>query len=222
MSQSHLICQPSILYFGTPVVLISTVNEDGSPNLAPFSSIWWLGWRGMLGISNGSKTSRNLRRTRECVLNLPSVREVNSVNHLACLTGIRDVPDAKKARGYSYEPHKFEAAALTPVPSQTVAPPRVLECPVHLEAVVSRQHPMMQDEPNHSDLFGAVEVRITRAHIRQDILSGRDTNRVDPDKWRPLIMSFQKFYGLASGQIHVSRLAEIPEHLYRLPNSETL
>ena len=27
-------------------------------------------------------------------------------------------------------------------------------------------------------------------------------NRIDPDKWRPLIMSFQKFYGLASGQVH--------------------
>jgi hypothetical protein len=26
---------PAILYWGTPVVLVSTVNEDGAPNLAP-------------------------------------------------------------------------------------------------------------------------------------------------------------------------------------------
>jgi flavin reductase (DIM6/NTAB) family NADH-FMN oxidoreductase RutF len=31
----HLRSESTILYFGTPVVLISTVNEDGSYNLAP-------------------------------------------------------------------------------------------------------------------------------------------------------------------------------------------
>lgn len=30
--------QPKILYFGTPVVLLSARNEEGSPNLAPMSS----------------------------------------------------------------------------------------------------------------------------------------------------------------------------------------
>ena len=37
----HQTIEPAILYFGTPVVLISTLNEDGSPNLAPMSSAWW-------------------------------------------------------------------------------------------------------------------------------------------------------------------------------------
>lgn len=31
----HQVTQRAILYLGTPVVLISTVNEDGSANLAP-------------------------------------------------------------------------------------------------------------------------------------------------------------------------------------------
>ena len=31
----HVLTDPPILYFGTPVVLISTVNPDGHPNLAP-------------------------------------------------------------------------------------------------------------------------------------------------------------------------------------------
>ena len=35
---------PKILYFGTPVALISSVNEDESSNLAPISSFWALGW----------------------------------------------------------------------------------------------------------------------------------------------------------------------------------
>jgi flavin reductase (DIM6/NTAB) family NADH-FMN oxidoreductase RutF len=46
----HQITDPAILYFGTPVVLISTLNFDGTPNLAPMSSAWWLGHHGMLGL----------------------------------------------------------------------------------------------------------------------------------------------------------------------------
>ena len=43
--------------------------------------------------------------------------------------------------------------------------------------------------------------------------------RVDPDKWRPLIMSFQKFYGLGE-QVHESGLATIPEILYHNPDMD--
>ena len=38
---------------------------------------------------------------------------------------------------------------------------------------------------------------------------------IDPDEWRPLIMSFQRFYGLTGEQAGGSRLAEIPEESYR-------
>lgn len=218
MFSPHVIGEPSILYFGTPVVLISTLNDDGTPNLAPMSSAWWLGWRCMLGLSNVSKTPQNMIRTGECVLNLPSVDQVGAVNRLARLTGTKDVPEVEKAMGYTYEPRKFEAARLTPIASQTVAPPRVLECPVQLEAVVSGRHDMMQDDPNVGGFFSAYEVRITRVHLHPDILLDGNSNRVDPDKWKPLVMSFQKFYGLNDGQVHESRLAEIPESMYRMPD----
>ena len=42
---THSVIEPGILYFGAPVVLVSTLNEDGSANLAPMSSAFWLGWR---------------------------------------------------------------------------------------------------------------------------------------------------------------------------------
>lgn len=35
----HKVIAPKILYLGSPVVLISTMNEDGSVNLAPMSSV---------------------------------------------------------------------------------------------------------------------------------------------------------------------------------------
>jgi flavin reductase (DIM6/NTAB) family NADH-FMN oxidoreductase RutF len=68
-------------------MLISTVNEDGSHNLAPMSSVFWLGWRAMLGLRAQSKTPQNMIRTRECVLNLPSVDLVDAVDRLALTTG---------------------------------------------------------------------------------------------------------------------------------------
>jgi hypothetical protein len=52
----HVTADPAILYFGTPVVLVSTTNEDGSANLAPMSSAWWLGWNCVLGFGARSHT----------------------------------------------------------------------------------------------------------------------------------------------------------------------
>ncbi|RWA06167.1 hypothetical protein EKO27_g8930, partial [Xylaria grammica] len=40
-------------------------------------------------------------------------------------------------------------------------------------------------------------------------------NRVDPDKWRPLIMSFQQLYGLGDGKVAASALGQIDEEKYR-------
>jgi flavin reductase (DIM6/NTAB) family NADH-FMN oxidoreductase RutF len=47
----HLAITPSILYFGTPVVLLTTENEDGSANLAPMSSAWALDQVVVLGLA---------------------------------------------------------------------------------------------------------------------------------------------------------------------------
>ncbi len=211
----HRVCEPAILYFGTPVVLISTVNPDGTFNLAPMSSAWWLGWRCLLGLAASSQTPQNLLRTRECVLNLPSVAEAAAVNRLAKTTGTEVVPEAKRRRGYRFERDKFGRAGLTADPSEIVAAPRVRECPVQLEATVEAAHPLAENDPLWRGRQLAFEVRIRCVHIAEAILMDAEPNRIDPDKWRPLIMSFQKFYGLAEGQVHRSTLAEIPEALYR-------
>ena len=59
---THVSGEPPILYFGAPVVLIISVNEGGSANLAPMSSAFWLGWRCVLGLATASKTTKNLQR----------------------------------------------------------------------------------------------------------------------------------------------------------------
>lgn len=211
----HRTADPAILYFGTPVVLVSSTNEDGSPNLAPMSSAWWLGWSCVLGFGAASKTPANILRTGECVLNLPSVEQVAAVDRLARTTGSDPVPPYKKAMGYRHEKDKFRLGGLTPTPSEVVTPPRVAECPVQLEALLEARHPLEGSKPERAGRLVALEVRIVRVHIEESVMMKGHEDRVDPDRWRPLIMSFCRFYGLA-GEVHPSRLAEIPESAYRI------
>ena len=200
----HRTIEPRILYFGTPVVLLSTRNEDGSANLAPMSSAWWLDQSCMLGIGSRSKTAENLIRERECVINLPSADLVGAVDRLALTTGKNPTPDYKVKMGFQYISEKFAHAGLTPVDSETVRPPRVAECTVQLEAVVERIHPFSGPE----DYAMAVEVRIVRVHIEEAILNTEKRHYIDADKWNPLIMSFCEFYGLGKN-LHPSRLAKV-------------
>jgi flavin reductase (DIM6/NTAB) family NADH-FMN oxidoreductase RutF len=210
----HSTIDPAILYFGTPVVLVSSSNEDGSPNLAPMSSAWWLGRSCMLGFGARSHTPANILRTGECVLNLPSVEQAAAVDRLARTTGSDPVPVWKASVGYRHEADKFGTAGVTPVPSELVAPPRVAECPVQLEAVLEAVHPMAVRDPQRRGGLVALEVRIVRVHVEDALRLPGHSDRIDPARWRPLLMSFQRFFGLGA-EVHPSRLAEIPEAAYR-------
>jgi flavin reductase (DIM6/NTAB) family NADH-FMN oxidoreductase RutF len=213
----HRTIEPGILYFGTPVVLISTRNEDGSFNLAPMSSAFWLGWRCVLGLAATSKTPQNMIRTGECVLNLPSAALAGMVDRLALTTGSDPVPDGKIRRGYRYEPNKFGLSGFTAIPSETVSAPRVRECPVQLEAVVEAVHGLAESDDLLRGRTNVIEVRIQRVHVDESIVMAGEPNRIDPDKWRSLILSFQEFYGLGP-KVHRSALGTIPEALYRGPD----
>jgi flavin reductase (DIM6/NTAB) family NADH-FMN oxidoreductase RutF len=199
----HKTIEPTILYFGTPVALISTLNEDGTPNIAPMSSAWWLGWSCMLGLGSMGLTSDNLIRTRECVINLPSEEQVTNVDRRALTTGKDPVPEKKLGWGYRFEPEKFTEAGLTPMPSVDVLPPRIAECPVQMEGVVHEFRPFGKNVSAN-----AFEVHIVKLHVEESLLIG-DASRphIDPEKWRPLIMSFCRFFGVGD-ELHPSRLAE--------------
>jgi flavin reductase (DIM6/NTAB) family NADH-FMN oxidoreductase RutF len=214
----HVVSEPNILYFGTPVVLIGTTNEDESCNLAPMSSAFWLGWRCILGLSNISKTPAYLIRTGECVLNLPSADLVDAVNRLAKTTGGDPVPESKQRKGYRFEADKFGVAGFTADPGEIVAASRARECPVQLEARLEAVHGVADNDPKFKGVISLFEVRVVRVHVDPALLMDGDPDRVDPDKWRPLIMSFQEFYGPAPDKLRPSTLGEIPERLYRSPD----
>lgn len=184
---THTTIEPSVLYFGTPVSLISTVNPDGTANLAPMSSSWYLGHTVVLGISEHGQTIENLRRERGCVVNLPSAELHPQVERLAPLTGRSPVP-AHKADRFRHHAAKFEAAGLHPMASEVVTAPRVRECPVQLEAVVEAIHPPRDDG------FEIVECRVVRVHVARDLVVP-GTDHVDTGRWEPLLYVFRHYFG---------------------------
>lgn len=216
----HVAVDPAILYFGTPVLLLSSTNEDGTTNLMPMSSVFWLGRSAVLGIGARSQTALNLRRHPELVMNLASPANVAHVDRLALTTGRPDVSPWKARAGYVHAPDKFAVAGLTPLESATVRPHRVAECLVHLEAVVRETRPLgaRAGEDAAAARQLAVEAEVTRVWVDPAIRLAGHADRIDPDLWRPLVLSFQRFYGLGP-QVHPSRLADIDEDRYREPRT---
>ncbi|WP_433166731.1 flavin reductase family protein [Kribbella sp. CA-247076] len=181
--------EPKVLYFGTPVVLISSRNPDGSTNLGPMSSAWWLGYTAMLGMSASSQTVKNLTERPEAVLNLVDPAMVAALDRIALLTGSTEMSDAKRARGYRYEPDKFGAAGLTRAPSDLVDVDAVLESPINLEGRIETIFEVGGDGSN----LRALEMKVERVHVREDLLMSND-RYIDPLRWDPLIMKFTEYF----------------------------
>jgi flavin reductase (DIM6/NTAB) family NADH-FMN oxidoreductase RutF len=184
------VLNPKMLYFGTPVVLVSSLNEDGSTNVAPMSSAWWLGKTAMLGLSASSQTVRNLEQRPACVLNLADAAMVDAVDRLALLTGRPDVPDYKRARGYRYEPGKFTAARLTRAPFGAGLPCGVAESRIQLEGRVRAVHQI--DGPESG--LRALEVPVSRTHVDDSLLMAGHPGYIDPLAWDPLLMKFTEYF----------------------------
>jgi flavin reductase (DIM6/NTAB) family NADH-FMN oxidoreductase RutF len=188
-TDTHRVIRPSVLYFGTPVVLLTTENDDGTCNLAPISSAWALGQHVVLGIGGESRTVRNLAERPELVINIASPELWEHVERLAPLTGAHPVPEAKRAV-YRYEPDKFAAAGLTPVAADLVQPPRVAECALQLEARARALR------PGGAGLFFSVECEVLRVHAAERVVVP-GTHHIDPAVWSPLIYNFRHYHGLA-------------------------
>ncbi|WP_043626495.1 flavin reductase family protein [Nonomuraea candida] len=184
----HLVISPSILYFGTPVALLTTENEDSTVNLAPISSAWALGQVVVLGLMRSSQTAYNLSTRPDMVINLPAPEQWPAVERLAPLTGLDPVPDDKREL-YRHERAKFEAAGLSAEPSHLVRPPRVAGCPLQLEA---RARACRADATGR---FLIVESHVLRVHAARGIVVP-GTDHIDPSAWSPLIFNFRHYHAL--------------------------
>jgi flavin reductase (DIM6/NTAB) family NADH-FMN oxidoreductase RutF len=182
-----MVIDPPVLYPGTPVVLLSSVNADGSTNLAPMSSAWALGKTAVLGLGLQGHTFQNLSARPDCVLNYASAGLWRAVERLAPLTGASPVPPAKAGR-FRTERDKFGAAGLTPAASDLVAADRVAECPIQVEARVLDARPLTSGDG------GVVEVAVLRVHVHPE-LAEPDRRHVNVAAWEPLFYVFRHYVG---------------------------
>lgn len=190
-----LLIQPSILYFGTPVVLITTRNPDGSTNITPMSSAWALADRVVIGLVDGGQGLANLRRERECVLNIADQAMHKAVERLAPTSGRHPVPAWKAATGYRHEADKFALAGWHAVPSVDVAVPRIAEAPLQLEARLhgsaARSIPAWRSK---AEGYVTLELAVCRVHAHADIVIP-GTSHIDTARYRPLFYVFRHYFG---------------------------
>ncbi|GAA0423566.1 MAG: flavin reductase [Bacillota bacterium] len=182
--------QPKILYYGTPVILLNTCNEDETVNISPLSSSWALGNTIVLGIGLGGKAIENLERHPECVLNIPDPSLWENVERLAPYTGKDPVPNFKKDNGFKYEKEKYAVSGLTPCPSKEVKPNRIAECPIQIEAIVKNIQ-----IPEYAPFFAIVETQAIHVHAHKEIIMNE--NHINPNKWSPLLYNFRHYFGIS-------------------------
>lgn len=189
------VIHPSILYFGTPVVLITTRNPDGSTNITPMSSAWALADRIVIGLSGGSQGLANLRRERECVLNLAGEDMHQGVERIAPTTGHQPIPAWKAATGYRHEADKCALGGWHAEASLSVNPPRIVECPLQLEArvLLDVERPL-EAWRDTAGGYAIIELEVLHVHAH-DHVTVAGTQHVDPQRYRPLFYLFRHYVG---------------------------
>lgn len=110
-----------------PIAWVSTVDEQGRPNLAPFS--FFTGITAQPFTVCFAPVRNRKGEKKDTLLNVEAVRQftVNVATESVAEAMVRT--SAEYPRGVS----EFEKAGLTPVPGTKVRPPRVKESPVALE-----------------------------------------------------------------------------------------
>lgn len=186
-ANEHVTIRPSVLYVGTPVILVCTQNADGSANLAPASSYWALGQMLVIGLEADGQSIANLLERPELTVNFPSPEHWRAVEALGDVTGKSPVPEPKASR-YRHEADKFALAGLTAEPSEIVAPPRIAECALQFEATVKRATQGLGN-------YYMVEAEVERVHAAPSIVV-EGTDHVNPRAWQPLIYTFRHYFAL--------------------------
>ncbi|MCU0493048.1 MAG: flavin reductase family protein [Chloroflexaceae bacterium] len=159
-----------------PIAWVSTQDENGLRNLAPFSFFNALGSNPpalMISVNytgaraQGRKdTLHNILETGEFVVNIVTEATAAAMNDTAT--------------DYPAEVDEFAAAGLTPVPSHTVRPPRVAESPVHFECVLHTSLPLGEGQGSTTLVVGVIK----HMHLRDDLLD--DKGRVDIHRLQPV------------------------------------
>jgi flavin reductase (DIM6/NTAB) family NADH-FMN oxidoreductase RutF len=153
-----------------PIAFVSTVDEQGIYNLAPFSYFsavcasppTLLFCPAVRASTKGKKdTLRNVLATKEFVVNIVSETIATAMN----LTAAEVEPEVDE----------FDLSGLTPLASKSVKAPRVAESPVQMECRLREVVTISEEVGGGSIVIGEV----LRFHVLEELV---DNFRIDPDK----------------------------------------
>jgi flavin reductase (DIM6/NTAB) family NADH-FMN oxidoreductase RutF len=152
-----------------PICFASTQDAQGNVNLSPFSFFNLFSIHPPICVFSPSRRVRdnttkhtldNLYEVPECVINLVNYAMVQQMSLSSC--------------EYPKGVNEFIKAGFTPIPSETVAPPRVAESPIQLECSVQQIIPL-GDQGGAGNL---VVAEIKRMHISELVLNAQQ--KIDP------------------------------------------
>lgn len=176
-----------------PIALVTTLGENGVANAAPFSMFNMVGEDPpILMISINRTSDGQLKDTAANILH-----NGEFVVHLS------DEPMAQKMHdcGERFPSHVSELAkvGLTPVPSHTVAPPRILEAPVAFECVLHEK----LETPSRYVFIGRVKWLAAR-----DGLIDTEAWRVNLREYAPVARFGASFYTRTTDRFTLSGKAD--------------
>lgn len=157
-----------------PIAWVSTISENGIPNLAPFSYFNAVGDDPphlMFSVSRSGNlnkdTLNNILNNKEFVVNMVT----------------EDLAEKMNASAFPYQPHEseFEFANVQKRISVKVKPPLVADSPVSMECVLVHHYNL----ENHKNGGSTIIIgRIVQFHIQDAILL--ENLNVDMNKYQPI------------------------------------
>ena len=170
-----------------PIAFVSTVDEDGNKNLAPYSFFNAFSSNPPIVVFSSNRrvsdnttkdTLHNVKTTGECVINAVTYGIVRQM--------------AVASVGYDSGISEFEKTGLTPIASDLVKPFRVKESPAHLECKVRDIITLGE----HGGAGHLVICDVLRMHVAEEVIDG---NRIDPHKMDLMGRMGRAYYVRASG-----------------------
>jgi flavin reductase (DIM6/NTAB) family NADH-FMN oxidoreductase RutF len=170
-----------------PIAFVSTIDEDGIENLAPYSFFNAFSSNPPIVVFSSNRRVSN-NTTKDTLANIEVNKEVvvNVVNYAI----VRQMSIASAE--YPHEVSEWDKSGLTKEASLLIKPSRVKESPVNMECVVKDIIPL-------GDQGGAghlIICHIVAMHIDENVLDG---DRIDPDKIDLMGRLGRAYYVRASG-----------------------
>ena len=184
-----------------PIAFASTLNQDGTPNLSPFSFYNVFSSNPPIAIFSPARRVRDntTKHTLDNVLHHPEV-VLNAVNY----DMVQQM--SLSSSEYPFGVNEFEKAGFTPVASELVKPFRVKESPVQLECKV-KEVIALGDKGGAGNL---IVCEILLVHIQESILD--DQGRIDQHKIDLVSRLGSDWYSRNSG----NALFEVPKPITTL------